>query len=237
MIKAILFDLDNTLIDFMKMKKASCEAAVEAMIDAGIKLDKQNAMKILFELYDKYGIEYNKIFQKFLTKINRKIDYKILAAGIVAYRKVQSGLLEPYPNVRKVLLTLKERGLKLGIVSDAPRLKAWIRLTELQLQDFFDVVVAFGDVEEKKPSRLPFEKAIQELALDPKEVLMIGDLPEKDIAGAKKLGMLTCFARYGNAEAKESGADFEINSFSKILDVLEQIKNLGYDKQSAAHAH
>jgi len=233
MIKAILFDLDNTLIDFMKMKKASCDAAVEAMIAVGVRLDKQNAIKILFELYDKYGIEYNKIFQRFLTKINRKIDYKILAAGIVAYRKVQAGLLEPYPNVRPTLLKLKEKGLKLGIVSDAPRLKVWMRLTELQLQDFFDAVVAFGDVAERKPSRLPFEKALQELNLKAEDVLMIGDWPERDIAGAKKLGILTCFARYGNPEAKESEADFEINNFSKILDVVEQIRNFKYDNQKS----
>ena len=41
MIKAILFDVDNTLIDFMKMKRKSCEAAVETMISAGLKMKKK----------------------------------------------------------------------------------------------------------------------------------------------------------------------------------------------------
>jgi putative hydrolase of the HAD superfamily len=56
MIKAILFDLDNTLIDFMRMKRQASQAAIEAMIQAGVKLNKEDAQKILFELYDKYGI-------------------------------------------------------------------------------------------------------------------------------------------------------------------------------------
>ena len=42
MIKAVFFDLDNTLIDFMKMKEVSIVAAVEEMISEGLKLDKKN---------------------------------------------------------------------------------------------------------------------------------------------------------------------------------------------------
>ena len=37
-IKAVLFDIDNTLIDFMKMKKECCRAAIDAMISAGLKI-------------------------------------------------------------------------------------------------------------------------------------------------------------------------------------------------------
>ena len=43
MIKTIIFDLDNTLIDFMRMKRISCEAAMDAMIKSGLKIDKEKA--------------------------------------------------------------------------------------------------------------------------------------------------------------------------------------------------
>ena len=66
MIKAVIFDLDNTLIDFMTMKKLSCDAAVSAMIGAGLNVNKSKAMKELFNLYDKYGLEEKTIFQKLL---------------------------------------------------------------------------------------------------------------------------------------------------------------------------
>ena len=221
MIKAVIFDLDNTLIDFMTMKKLSCDAAITAMIGAGLNVRKEKATKELFSLYDKYGLEEKTIFQKFLKKLTKKVDYEILASGIVAYRRVRTGFLEPYPHVSEILFELKKRGIKLAIVSDAPRLKAWIRLVSMKINHLFDVVVTFDDTKEMKPSTKPFLIAFKKLKVKPYECLMVGDRPEKDIRGAKKLGMLTCFAKYGNLQAKKSEADYEINDIKELLEIVE----------------
>ena len=222
MIKAVIFDLDNTLIDFMKMKKHSCSAAIDAMIGAGLNVEHDKAIKVLFGLYDKHGLQEKTIFQKFLKKLTGKIDYRILASGIVAYRRVRTGFLEPYPNTDYVLLKLKVKGIKLGIVTDAPKLKAWIRLASMKLTNYFDVVVTFEDTKQHKPSKLPFEAALKQLKLKPQECLMVGDWPERDIKGANALGMQTCFARYGNPKIKKSGADFEISNLKALLNIVEK---------------
>lgn len=221
MIKAILFDLDNTLIDFLRMKRLSCEAAIDAMIGAGLNVGHENAIKVLFELYDKHGMEDKAIFQKFLKKVAGRINYKVLANGIVAYRRVREGFLEPYPNVDYVLLKLKGMGLKLAIVTDAPRLKAWIRLAAMKLSNYFDVVVAFEDTRQHKPSKMPFKAALKQLSLKPEECLMVGDWPERDIKGAKAIGIRTCFARYGNLKAKKVNANYEIKSIKELIDIVK----------------
>lgn len=221
MIKAVIFDLDNTLIDFMTMKKLSCDAAVSAMIGAGLNADKGMAIKELFLLYDMYGLEEKRIFQKFLKKVAKKVDYEVLASGIVAYRRVRSGFLEPYPHVSEVLFELKRRGIKLAIVSDAPRLKAWIRLVSMKINHLFDVVVTFEDTKKLKPSTMPFKAAFRKLKLRAHECLMVGDRPERDIKGARRLGMATCFARYGNPAVKSSGADYEIRDIKELLEIVE----------------
>jgi putative hydrolase of the HAD superfamily len=226
MIRAILFDLDMTLIDFMEMKRRSCEAAVSAMTDAGLCIDKDKAMRIIFEMFDKHGYEYHLIFQKFLRKVCGTVDPKVLAAGIVAYRRVKLGYLEPYPGVNSTLLHLKERGIRLAIVSDAPRLKAWMRLTATRLADFFDVVVTSEDTGAFKPSKKPFLLALKKLKIRPDECLMIGDWPERDIIGAKKLGIPTCFARYGyhqRRKVRDSGADYEISKFADLIGIIAKL--------------
>jgi HAD superfamily hydrolase (TIGR02253 family) len=220
MVKAILFDLDNTLINFMKMKRLSCEAAIDAMIDAGLKVNRDKAMKLMFKLYDKHGLEDPRIFQKYLRQVLGKVDYRILAYGVVAYRRVRSGFLEPYPHTQYVLLKLKSKGLKLGVVSDAPRLKAWIRLAAMKIADFFDVIVAFEDTKRLKPSELPFKAALAKLQLNATDCLMVGDMPQRDIKGAKALGMKTCFAAYGNPKIKVSDADFVINDIKELLGII-----------------
>lgn len=220
MLKAILFDLDNTLIDFTAMKRASCEAAVSAMVGAGLPLAKNKAFEELYALYGVHGIEDSKIFQKFLKKFLGKVDYRILGKGISAYRKAQVGFLEPYPGVRSTLVKLKEKGLALGIVTDAPRLKAWVRLSEMNLEDFFDVVLTLGDTKKLKPHKQPFQKAAKDLKLSPAEILFVGDNPARDIVGAKSAGMKTALAKYGQVfQNSKEKADFELNKFSDILKI------------------
>ncbi len=227
MIKAVLFDLDNTLIDFLKMKRHSCSAAIDAMIGAGLNIAHDKALEALFGLYDKHGLEEKTIFQKFLKKVTGKIDYKALASGIVAYRRVRSGYLEAYPNVDYVLLKLKGKGIRLGIVTDAPRLKAWIRLASIKLSNYFDAVVTYEDTKHFKPSKMPFRAALSKLKVKAEECLMVGDWPERDIKGAKSLGMKTCFARYGNPKARKSYADYEIDNIKAILGIVER-ENRGF---------
>ena|SRR3989338_1043618 len=222
MIKAVMFDLDNTLIDFMRIKSASVEAAVNAMVGAGLPLNKEEATKKLYEVYWKTGIEYQRIFQKFLREVTGKIDYRILAMGIVAYRNQQNQIIGPYPQVLPTLLKLKERGLKLAIVTDAPRLKAWIRMTEIKLQDFFDVVVTFEDTGKHKPDPAPFRLALKRLGLKPTECLMVGDWPEKDIKGAKSLGIKTAFAKYGALKPATVTADYNLKSIEDVLKITEE---------------
>lgn len=224
MIKAIIFDLDNTLVDFMAMKEAAIEAAALAMIDAGLKMSKQEVKAKIYEIYEEEGIEDQRVFDKLLTRELGTIDYRIHAAGIIGYRRAREAALVLYPHVQLVLMELIKKGIKLVVLSDAPRLQAWLRLCQLNLQHVFDFVITFEDTNKKKPAPEPFKLALQKLQLEPGQVIMVGDWAERDIYGAKLLKMKTVFARYGDRFGTEnSRADYEIDDIIQLLDILERL--------------
>jgi putative hydrolase of the HAD superfamily len=226
MIRAVIFDLDNTLTDFMKMKDLAIQGAADAMIDSGLKKTLEEARSEINAVYREMGIEYQKVFDVYLQRTLGHIDYKMLAAAIVGYRRARDSALVLYPHVNLTLHELIKRGLKLAVVSDAPRDGAWLRLCYLKLQHIFDVVVTYEDTLQRKPNPEPFRRVLDRLQIQPDEALMVGDWPERDVIGAKALGMKTVFARYGDTfgtQEGESGADYDIEDVMDLLTIVDRL--------------
>ena len=146
-------------------------------------------------------------------------------AAIIAYTKKKYGLLRPQPKVIQTLTSLKS-SYKLGIVTDAPRDKAWQRLVLSGLDLFFYPVVTFNDTHEEKPSVNPFKRALSLLKVRPDEALFVGDNTRKDIIGAKKVGIMTCLAKYGclNYVPEEDVADYTIGRFEEVKKMVKRIE-------------
>ena len=226
-IKGVVFDLDNTLLDFMKMKQVAVRSAIRGMIEAGLEIDEKKSFEDIITLYEKIGWENQKVFDVFLENSIGHVDNKFLAAGVVAYRRAREANLLAYPNVNKTLIELTKLGMKLAVVSDAPSREAWMRIYYLNLYHFFDVVITFDDSGERKPSAIPFEMALKKLGLNPQSSLMIGDWPERDVVGAKKIGMRTAFAVYGDTfGTKVSGADWDIKDISELTRIIKNTNNI-----------
>tara|TARA_Y100001970_G_scaffold290684_1_gene425305 strand:- start:1324 stop:2013 length:690 start_codon:yes stop_codon:yes gene_type:complete len=226
MIEAVIFDLDNTLMDFMKMKSMSIDAAIHGMIEAGMNIDFNLSKKKIYAIYDKKGYEYQEVFDDFICKECGTLEHKYQAAAIVSYKKIKDATMVLYPNVNSTLIKLSKMGLKLGVVTDAPNREAWIRLYSLKMHHLFDSVVALDDTGFRKPSPEPFKKVSDLLDIIPEKILMVGDWPERDVIGAKKLNMKTAFAKYGDMFGTvESGADYDLTDISEIIDIINKENN------------
>ena len=224
MINAVIFDLDNTLLDFMKMKEFAVKAAITGMQEAGLDIDSDEAYDRIIEMYNEKGWENQQIFDLYLTEKIGHVDNKLLAAGIVSYRRAREANLQVYPNVNNTLSQLMKMNIKLAIVSDAPGREAWMRLYYLNLHHIFDVVLTFDDTGARKPSPIPFKMALDKLNSSAENTLMIGDWPERDVEGAKQLGIKTIFARYGDTFGTiESGADWDVDDIHQIVDIVSKL--------------
>lgn len=224
MIRALIFDLDNTLTDFMKMKEASIDAAIAGMADLGLPVPFAEAKRRIYQIYEREGIEYQLVFNRFLQETLGRVPPELLAAGILRYRRARDSSLVLYPHVHLTLLELLRRGLGLAVLSDAPAVQAWQRLHQLSLQHVFKPVITFEDTGERKPSPKGFLRVLDVLGMTADEVLMVGDWPDRDMIGAQGVGIRTVFARYGDTFGTvESGADFEIDDIQELLRIVETL--------------
>ena len=228
MLKAIIFDLDNTLVDFLYMKNQAVDAAIIGMKDAGLHLNHKEAKKIIFDIYEKKGYEYQEVLNQFIISIYGEINYKILAAGIVSYRVAKEKSLFPYPNVNNTLIKISKLGLKLGLITDAASREAWTRLYSVNLHHIFDKVITYDDTKSYKPSKAPFTMILNYFNVSPSEAIMVGDWPERDMEGAKNVGMKTAYAQYGDKIKNQLSikTDIVLNDISEIIDYIRKENNL-----------
>jgi len=204
------------------MKRQAIDAAINAMIDAGLNLSQDEVKTRIDAIYKERGIEFQNVFDQLLYDVFNKVDFKILSAGIISYRRAREAALVPYPHVYLTLMELLKRGLKLAVVSDAPAREAWLRLCYLNFHHIFHAVVTFEDTGERKPKPGPFRKALERLDIKPKEALMVGDWAERDMVGAANIGMKTVFARYGDTFGTiDTHADYEINDVKDLIKIVE----------------
>ena len=229
-VRAVAFDLDSTLVDFVRWKRRACEGAVRALIDAGVDLapgggpprfPEQVLAERLMDTYYEIGVESDEAIARFLSSVGGVADPRLVAVGVAGYLRGKATAMEPYPRTVPTLVSLLRLGHRLAVVTDAPRAKAWARLSATGLLPFFDTVVTRDDVGSGKDTEAPFHELTRRLACGAHEVLMVGDWPAKDVRHPKRLGMVTAWARYG---AQPAGATVDPADQADL--VLERIDDL-----------
>lgn len=226
MIKAIFFDIDDTLYDSTKLTTMARQNSIRAMIDSGLPVkDEEKLYTLLNDIIKKHGSNYGKHYDRLLEELGLEMDPKIIAAGVVAYEHTKEGYLTPFPGVIPTLLKLKER-YRLGVISNGLAVKQWEKLIGLGIHHLFDVVATSEELGYDKPQKEIFLFAVEKLGLSPEECTMVGDRIDTDILGGNLAGMKTVYIKKGKhggakPETEEQTPDFDIDDFTEITDVLE----------------
>ncbi len=217
-IRAIFFDIDNTLYDSSKLTSMARRNSVLAMIDAGLSLPEEKILKDLNRIIEEYGPNYGKHYDELLKKYGRS-DVRIVAAGVVAYEHTKIAYLKPFPRVVSTLMELKKR-YKLAVVSNGLSIKQWEKLVGLGLHHLFDVVITSEECRCEKPRAEIFQAGLRALKVEASESVMVGDRYDVDIVGAKKAGLHT-------VQLKKDGGKgpYEITSFAQLIEAIEVLEN------------
>ncbi|RAP45670.1 MAG: haloacid dehalogenase [Methanosphaera sp. rholeuAM6] len=189
MIRAVFFDMDDTLYDTSGFAAIARRAAVKSMVHNGLKCSEDEGYGELMNIINEKGSNYDKHFNILVERINGKLDPLIIVNGIITYHNTKFAMLKLEPESFSILLYLKSQGYKVGLITNGKELKQWEKLVRLGMYPFFDDVVTSESVGVEKPDPEIFNIAMERLGVTAGSSLMIGNNFDVDILGACNAGM------------------------------------------------
>ncbi|HLD25152.1 MAG TPA: HAD family phosphatase [Patescibacteria group bacterium] len=177
-IRAVLFDYDGVVADTMQ---DNLHAWQQAFSDAGVNITAE-------EYYSREGMTPSAIARELGTQkgLSEEVIADIPTKKAQYYRSNNSFRL--YPEVTNIVKKIKDRGLKLALVTGALRHRVE-EMTPKDLLELFDVVISADDITYPKPDPEPYQKALEKLNVQPSEAVVIENAP-LGIESAKRAG---CF--------------------------------------------
>jgi len=169
-----------------------------------------------------HGFESHENIQDFLHD-NHCYSQTAFTRCCAIYDEEKVAAIKLYPHVAETLSALRERGLKLAVVTDAHNSNALKRLRKAGLDQFFDAVITMDMSGKAKPSPEPFLLAMSKLGVSASETILVGDSIRRDIVPAKALGMFAVHAVYGDRnfhEEEGEGADCVIQGIQEVIGVV-----------------
>jgi HAD superfamily hydrolase (TIGR01549 family) len=123
-----------------------------------------------------------------------------------------------YPDVLPILHTLRDKSIKLGVISNSLKRELELMLDMIDLKGFFDLEVGIDTFRQAKPDKEIFLQSVEKLKVSPHEALFVGDSTEIDYEGAKNAGLKALLL---DREHRISSRNVEtIHTFNELLEHL-----------------
>jgi putative hydrolase of the HAD superfamily len=229
-IDAIFFDIDDTLFSTSEFAEHARDAAVSAMLGAGLRAAHEDAARELSEVIAEFSSNYGNHFDKVLDRLgpdataghNRAV---IVAAGVVAYHDTKWRELRVHADVPDVLRWLATTGLVRGVISAGITIKQAEKLIRLGILEYLTPSAIFftDQVGFSKPNPRLYRRVQRQLGLEPGRCLYVGDNPTHDIDPCNREGWHTVRVRRSGRYSKEEGATrphYEIRDFGELQRLL-----------------
>ena len=242
-IKAVIFDLGYTLINFSgdlsEVSKLSYSILTDQLIENGCDLDRNAFTERFRELMQHYYAQreidmlefpVHRIVNRALEEFGQSCaDEEQITTAMHKMYEVTEQHWQLEADTIDTLTRLHDSGFQLGLITNAS--DAWDvnnLIDNNHLREYFSIVLISAEEGIRKPDRRIFEKAAQQLQLDFTQMVMVGDTLNADILGAKKCGMKTVWisrraedSRYQLRVRPELAADAEIHDLSELPNVID----------------
>jgi putative hydrolase of the HAD superfamily len=239
MIRGILFDLGDTLLDFEPLDARQVFRDGAALIfeklrprlppalsfDDYCNRQSRTARRTYF-ISKLFGREFDsmRMMTRYHAKIGVELDPETQLEMMWTWYQAMLRHARIGDDVIATLTALRNRGLKLGLVSNTfiPPATHDRHLTESKLIDLLPVRVYSSEVKYRKPHRRIFEIALQRLGTASHETLFVGDQIDADMRGARRVGMKTAWRCRNGSTLSAGDCDYCIRNVSELLKINVQ---------------
>lgn len=230
-LKAFYFDVDDTVYSITEFASVARRNAIQAMIDTGLKIDIEEGLSELAEVIKEFGSNHANHFDKLLKRFPPEIlgdnsPLMLRVAGVAAYHDTKVRNFTAYGDALEVLRTLKDRGLRLGIITAGMETKQAEKIYRLGLHELVDhrFIYITDSIGIAKSNPKLYLRTCKAADCAPEECMYIGDNPPFDIDVPARLGMPTILSRRGGKYKKTVGEmepTHTVDNFYDVLDIID----------------
>lgn len=221
-IKAIIFDLEGTLLDRKKSRDKFIEEQYERFHDYLVRVQASDYRNKFIELDDDEDHDKPDVYKEIIKQFNvDRLSWKDLFHDFEMhfYRYVF-----PFYDTTYTLKKLKKAGYKIGVIANGKSSIKHYRVYALGIEDYVNHLSTSEAVGFRKPHPRIYEDMIEKLNVDPSEVIYVGDDALNDVAPARAMGMISVWYGHNQGESDleplASEMDYEISTLEEILDIL-----------------
>lgn len=211
MFKTVILDFDGTIGDTKSLIVATMQQTIKRL-GLPARTSEQCASMI--------GLPLRQTFTNLIPMTDEMGDLCDRIYTELFYENNQPGVVPLFPHVRNTIREMYVMGVTICVASSRKKDSLMAFLKEMKLSHLVSVVVSADDVTNAKPATDMVDTIMRHVDCSPEEVLVVGDT-KYDIQMGKAAGTKTCAVTYGNGTRSDfSEADYIINDFSKLLDIV-----------------
>lgn len=222
-IKAVLFDLDDTLFDCTgSLVETARRRAARALVEAGLPCTAEEAYHLQVALLEAHGPRCN-VFERIVERFGQSPT--LVQKAFEAYNSDEVDGIQPFPDVIPTLMQLRVEGYKLALITTGVHRRQERKVELLNIRPHFDKI-EINDSERGLLTHQCFEHVLQELGVRGDEAVTVGDRIYSELRIANSFGMTTVQMLHGRfqemmPESPEERPDFRIYRISELPAVLQ----------------